>query len=82
MSRIERKIFTLADLREKAGLTQSEMSERMKTGQGNVSKLESRSDVRLSSLIFYVESLGGQLELTAILGDEKLGIGIGRKVPE
>ncbi len=38
---------------------------------GNVSELERREDVYLSSLREYVEALGGRLELTAVFDDDR-----------
>ena len=52
----------LSILREKYGMKQSEVS---KFTQTAVSKLEKRKDIRISTLIDYLDSLGMGLEITA-----------------
>lgn len=48
------------------GLTQVQVAAKMGIGQGNVSELERRTDVLVSTLRSYVEALGGVLEIRAI----------------
>jgi hypothetical protein len=50
---------------------------RLGVSQGNVSELERREDLYLSTLREYVEALGGTLELTAVFDDERRAIAIG-----
>jgi len=52
----------LGMLREKYGVKQSEITNFTQTA---VSKLESRKDIRISTLIDYLDSLGMGLEITA-----------------
>jgi len=52
---------SLADARLRAGLTQTEVGRRMNISQSDVSTLERRSDVRVSTLRAYARALGGQL---------------------
>jgi hypothetical protein len=52
----------LAMLREKYGVKQSEIDNFTQTA---VSKLENRKDIRISTLIYYLDSLGMGLEITA-----------------
>ena len=52
----------LAILREKYGVKQSEIENFTQTA---VSKLENRKDIRISTLIDYLDSLGMGLEITA-----------------
>ena len=52
---------SLAEARGRAGLTQTHVAERLGVGQSDVSKLERRSDVRLSTLRAYVRAIGAQL---------------------
>ena len=52
----------LGMLREKYGMKQSEITNFTQTA---VSKLENRRDIRISTLIDYLESLGMGLEITA-----------------
>ena len=55
----------LPQLRQRAGLTQGQVAERLNVSQSWVSQLESETDVRLSTLGAYVAALGGQLRLAA-----------------
>lgn len=54
---------TLKDLRKARELTQVRMAELLGITQDNVSRLEKRSDVLLSTLRSYVEAMGGKLDL-------------------
>jgi len=55
--------LTLRDLRKAQDLTQKRMAELLGIGQDNVSRLESRSDMLLSTLRSYIDAMGGSLEL-------------------
>lgn len=54
---------TLAEARKRAGLTQTQVAERLGVGQSDVSKLERRADVRLSTLRAYARALGARLRV-------------------
>ena len=56
----------LREVRAACELTQEELAERLNIDQPNVSRLENRSDVRVSTLADYVAALGGRLELLAV----------------
>lgn len=69
--------MTLRSIREAAGLTQVAVSEKASIDQGDISRLERRSDLddcQVATLQRYVEALGGQLELTARFGDKRITI--------
>lgn len=55
--------LTLRELRKALDLTQTALAKRLDVGQDTVSRLERRTDMLLSTLQDYVESLGGRLEL-------------------
>jgi DNA-binding XRE family transcriptional regulator len=55
---------TLAQARARVGLTQSEMARLLGISQSDVSKLERRGDLRLSTLLRYARALGARLEIT------------------
>lgn len=57
----------LADLRRVQRLTQTALAERLGMSQSDLSKLERRTNARLSSLRAYVTALGGRLALVASL---------------
>jgi DNA-binding XRE family transcriptional regulator len=54
----------LASLRTRAGLSQQQVADRMGISQSDVSKLERRTDMKLSTVRSYVEAIGDHLELT------------------
>ena len=61
--------IALADLRESQSTTQVELAQRLGVNQGNVSRLERRDDLYLSTLRDYVAALGGELELVVRFPD-------------
>jgi DNA-binding XRE family transcriptional regulator len=59
------ELATLKDLRLAALQTQEQLAAALGVGQDTISRLERRSDMLLSTLRHYVESMGGKLELVA-----------------
>jgi predicted XRE-type DNA-binding protein len=57
--------LTLRDLRQARHLTQERIAELMGVEQENVSRLERRADLLLSTLSSYVAAMGGRLRLVA-----------------
>ncbi len=57
----------LSALRKERGLSQAELASLLNKQQGEVSKIERRQDVLMSTLSSYVKSLGGKLEILARL---------------
>ena len=55
--------MTLRDLRKAQDLTQERMAELLGVGQDNISRLEGRADMLLSTLRSYVTAMGGSLDL-------------------
>lgn len=66
-----RDALGLARIRAERKVTQVELAARLDRSQGNVSELERRSDVYLSSLREYVEALGGELEVNAVFDGDR-----------
>lgn len=58
-----REEMTLQALRKQLEFTQEGLAERLDIRQANISKVEKRSDMLISTLRSYVEALGGTLEL-------------------
>lgn len=58
---------TLSELRAQARLTQEQIAQRMGIAQSDVSKLERRADMKLSTLRAFVDALGGVLDITVRL---------------
>jgi len=59
------ELATLKDLRLAAQQTQQDLAAALGVGQDTISRLEKRSDMLLSTLRRYVQSMGGQLNLVA-----------------
>ena len=59
------ELATLKDLRQAAQQTQEQLAAALGVGQDTISRLEKRSDMLLSTLRHYVESMGGELNLVA-----------------
>lgn len=57
--------MTLRDLRRAMGQTQVAMAAKLRMKQENVSRVEQRTDMLLSTLAGYVDALGGRLRLVA-----------------
>ncbi|MBR5950703.1 MAG: XRE family transcriptional regulator [Actinomycetaceae bacterium] len=59
------ELRTLRDLRLAVEQTQQQVASKLGIEQNNISRMERRSDMLLSTLRRYVECLGGRLELVA-----------------
>jgi ribosome-binding protein aMBF1 (putative translation factor) len=57
---LERRVLArqLADRRRQAGLTQTQLADRMGTSQGQIARFESGADIRLSTVERYATALG------------------------
>lgn len=66
----EKEIFQirLSELREKRGVKQEDIKS---FSQSSVSKLESRKDMKISTLIEYLDNLGLGIEIKAYTKDKK-----------
>lgn len=67
-------------LREARGVTQAALAEKLQTSRPNVSRIESESDVRLSTLERYVTALGGSVRVEAIFDGEAVTL-LGEPAP-
>jgi transcriptional regulator with XRE-family HTH domain len=61
--------MALRHLRQAHNLTQQSMATLLQIDQAGVSKIESRSDMLLSTLRSYVEAMGGSLRILAEFAD-------------
>ena len=65
--------MSLRDVREAAGKTQVEMAASSEAfTQADLSRIENRDDHKISTLRRYVEALGGDLEVVAVLGNKRI----------
>ncbi len=71
------KTVTLAELRAINGKTQVQVARTMKVSQSMVAQIESKSDMRVSTLRNYVEALGYKLEISATFGKVSYLLDIG-----
>ena len=64
---VRKFIIDLKNVRKELGFTQKDIK---KFGQASVSKIESRKDLKISTIIEYLNCLGLQLEVNAVAYDE------------
>lgn len=68
---------TLAQLRRALDLTQTQLAETLELTQSEVSRIERRPDLFLSTLRRYLEAMGGDLELVGVFNDRRVTITLG-----
>jgi hypothetical protein len=61
------KKLPLRVLREASRKTQADVARAAEMDQSEISRVEQRGDLRLSTLRRYVKALGGEVEVTAVL---------------
>ena len=59
----------MLELRKARNLSQQKLAEALDTTQGEVSKIEHRTDLYLSTLRSYIEAMGGELDIVARFKD-------------
>jgi DNA-binding XRE family transcriptional regulator len=64
----------LAEVRRRRGFSQVHLSKLLGISQSDLSKLERRRDMRLSTMRKYVAALGGRLRLVADFPDDHLEV--------
>ena len=67
----------LAALRKAAELTQTELATALGISQAAVAKTEQREDLLLSTLIAYIEALGGQAHIVISFNGEEIDLDLG-----
>jgi transcriptional regulator with XRE-family HTH domain len=61
--------MSLYQLRKARELTQTKIARELHMGQGDVSKLERRTDMYVSTLASYLQAVGADLEIRAVFPD-------------
>ena len=61
-------------LRKAREMTQLQLGEVLGVHQSEVSKIEHRADICVSTLVDYIEALGGHLEIRAVFPDRQIRI--------
>ena len=72
----EVRAYRLRELRERAGLTQAQLAERIGVGQRQVSKIEhgDLDNTKVGTIRSYLEAVGGELAIEYILGDQRVQV--------
>ncbi len=76
--RVENELLelNLGELRRELGVTQADMAEAADMTQGELSRLERRDDHLVSTLRRCVRALGGELEVTAVVGKKRVRLNV------
>jgi predicted transcriptional regulator len=74
--RDELRDMNLAELRRELGITQEALAAALEVDQTQVSRLERRDDHLVSTLRRCVEALGGELEVTAVVGSKRVKLSV------
>ncbi len=69
---VREEYFALQEIRKAVGMSQEQLADALEMNQGNLSKLEKRADMHVSTLRRYVEALGGKLHIMAALPDKPM----------
>jgi len=63
--------MTLQEIRKNQQVTQDDMAKLLGIKQENVSRMERREDMKISTLKDYIEALGGEIQINAVFPDNK-----------
>ena len=76
--RVETELLemSLVELRRELGVTRVDMATAAEMTQAELSKLERRDDHLISTLRRCVRALGGELEITAVVGDKRVKLSV------
>ena len=69
-----RQEMTLAELRKAFSLTQDTLAKNLNVKQAEISKIENRADMLMSTLRNFVQAMGGELEVRAVFHDRAIEI--------
>lgn len=64
--------MSLAELRRELGITQVDLAQAADVAQSQISAVENRDDLLVSTLRRHVRALGGDLEVIAVVGDRRI----------
>lgn len=79
--RIGNRKARLGDVRRAVGLTQAQLAADLGMSQGDLSKLERRENLHLSTLSRFIQATGGQLRIVAVFGDTQVDLAIDEIAP-
>jgi hypothetical protein len=69
---LPRALLSPRSVSEASGRTQAELAELAEMTQSALSRIERRGDNPVNALRRYVEALGGELEVVAVLGNKRV----------
>ena len=68
------KAMPLQELRQAHQMSQERLAQLLTTKQANISRMERRTDMYISTLRSYIEAMGGQLDIIARFPDGEVHI--------
>lgn len=68
------KQMPLQELRQAKKMSQERLAEILSTKQANVSRIERRTDMYISTLRSYIEAMGGELDIIARFPDGEIHV--------
>ncbi len=74
--------LALQELRQARKLTQQQLAESLEISQASVSKMESQSDMYVSTLRRFLEAMGGELRIVAAFADGEVLINLFEDIDE
>ncbi len=67
--------MSMQEIRKTTNITQEELALKLGIGQDNISRIENRLDIKLSTLNNYIKALGGKLRIVIEMpGDQKINL--------
>lgn len=72
--KLETLKIRLKQVREHLNMTQVEMAAATQRTQSEISKLENRNDILLSTLLSYIADAGGKIEITAVFEGQEVSL--------
>lgn len=72
------ELMALHDLRRARRMNQIQVAEKLEVAQSEVSRIENRADMHISTLRDYVQALGGRLEMSAVFPEGRIAVELGR----
>ncbi|MDO8954618.1 MAG: helix-turn-helix transcriptional regulator [Gammaproteobacteria bacterium] len=64
----------LQELRQAKNMSQERLAEILDTKQSNISRIEKRTDMYISTLRSYIQAMGGELQITAHFPEGNINI--------
>jgi len=69
---LREEYMTLQEIRKSQDVTQNDIAKLLGIKQENVSRMERREDMKVSTMREYIEALGGTMQINAVFPDDKI----------